>query len=536
MTTYFFDPDGHLTVEGIRTTDISFLNALSPNWTYTNAKSSAVNYHFKDVTGDGIADFVYGNQGSGAIIVLEGNADGTFNNDPSQIIQTDMSQYSNSGQLWSGGFTGSNSSFIEDVTGDGIRDWVVGNSQPNAGQASLLVFAGNGDGTFNNNAIETFGMTGTWASENTIIHNYVGDVGSGGKAWMHIDVPSFTISVNYFNSDGTMQTTAVTTNVSVLNDPANGRSYHQNTGTAHLFGDVNGDGYVDYVYGYSNNGSILVLAGQADGTFDTSNVIETDMSGWVGPNSSTTWVRYDGAYLGDATGDGILDYVAAIGTYTVIFEGIGDGTFSTTSTITSLTSGAEWDQGTYGWSEYGELAHIGASTTTVANADTPAPNPSIEATLAEGRSDQGGVSGLADASAPNSTSSSDSYVRDDGTDSSHNFARFGHSESDTFSLSGSGIHLDLAKLNSSSVANAEVIDITGRGSNSLTLTVDDVKDLLDHSGQNELRILADANDKVEVKGFAETGQTATVDHVTYDIYESSDGTHLWVQEDTHMVV
>ncbi|GAB1584220.1 hypothetical protein PPNSA23_41630 [Phyllobacterium phragmitis] len=178
----------------------------------------------------------------------------------------------------------------------------------------------------------------------------------------------------------------------------------------------------------------------------------------------------------------------------------------------------------------GHPVEPGAGANVAALSDDNSPSAAAET------SDHGSMRVLLDQSDDGDTSSSHRSTKHDGTDSSHNFAWFGHSDSDTFSLSGSGIHLDLAKLNSSSVANAEVIDITGRGSNSLTLTADDVKDLLDHSGQNELRILADANDKVEAKGFAETGQTATVDHVTYNIYESSDGTHLWVQEDAHVVV
>ena len=80
----------------------------------------------------------------------------------------------------------------------------------------------------------------------------------------------------------------------------------------------------------------------------------------------------------------------------------------------------------------------------------------------------------------------------------------GGSGSDTLSLVGTGITLDLTTIADNTVTDIEVIDISGSGSNTLTLDFQEVVNLSSHS--NMVRVLADADDAVNIgNGWTFTG-------------------------------
>lgn len=108
--------------------------------TYDSGAVDALAVAVADVNGDGTPDLVLGNWGSvgigSAISVLLGNGDGTF--------QTAMVQ------IESGGFK-PDSIVIADVNGDGKPDVIVSNlfdGTDGGWHGSVVVFLGNGDGTF----------------------------------------------------------------------------------------------------------------------------------------------------------------------------------------------------------------------------------------------------------------------------------------------------------------------------------------------------------------------------------------------------
>jgi hypothetical protein len=102
--------------------------------------------------------------------------------------------------------------------------------------------------------------------------------------------------------------------------------------------------------------------------------------------------------------------------------------------------------------------------------------------------------------------------------------------SDTISLTGAGLSLDLALIDGSSI---EAIDRTGSGDNSLTMSV---TDLLHLDGANEtLTVTGDAGDQVSLGAeWVNTGATS-VDGVLFDVY-TVDGVNATLNLDTDLTV
>ncbi|MCP2671093.1 hypothetical protein NHF40_09180 [Maricaulaceae bacterium EIL42A08] len=108
---------------------------------------------------------------------------------------------------------------------------------------------------------------------------------------------------------------------------------------------------------------------------------------------------------------------------------------------------------------------------------------------------------------------------------------------DTLRVDGSGIDLDFTTLSQNAVTDIEIIDLTGSGGNTLTLTALDVLDMMEarESGSAVLRVRGDGDDTVDLSdtGWASAGQI-TEGSVTYNRY-TKDNVELRVEDGVSVV-
>jgi Bacterial Ig-like domain (group 3)/FG-GAP-like repeat/FG-GAP repeat len=269
---------------------------LQPVVTYDSGGYEAQSVAVADVNGDGKPDLVVANvcadsncTSGGVVGVLLGNGDGTF--------QAAIS-------YGSGGLV-AESVAVADVSGDGKPDLVVAN-----GDGSVGVLMGNGDGSFQ--AAVSYGSGGASASSLA-----VADVSRDGKLDLVVanfcassDCANGSVGVLLGNGDGTFQG-AVTY--------SSGGLY---TGAVELM-DLNGDSKLDvvvaseYVNSSETNGSVGVLLGNGDGTFQAPLITSTPTP--LGGVRSLA--------LADFNGDGKVDLALSAGNFLLL--GNGDGTFQT---------------------------------------------------------------------------------------------------------------------------------------------------------------------------------------------------------------
>jgi hypothetical protein len=182
-----------------------------------------------DFNGDGKQDFAVANSGTSNVSILLGNADGTFQ----QAVD----------------FTAGNPvTFVAagDFNHDGKPDLVVANGSAN----EISILLGKGDGTFELPVQYKTGIAADYVE--------VGDFNNDKKPDLFVSAGG-SISILLGNGDGTFQNPILTTT----------------PGTASHFavGDFNGDGKLDVatgnatVYRYVTDGSVFVLFGNGDGTF-----------------------------------------------------------------------------------------------------------------------------------------------------------------------------------------------------------------------------------------------------------------------------
>jgi hypothetical protein len=240
--------------------------------TGTTTQSVAVG----DFNGDGNADLVTANQGSGNVSVLLGNGDGSFR------TAVNYAAGSNSASV-----------AVGDFNGDGKPDLVVVNLATN----NVSVLLGNGDGTF-----QTAVSHGIGNSVNSVA---VADFNGDGKADLVV-ATSNGMSVLLGNGDGTFKAPATYEAGLVFSLVA--------------VGDFNGDGKPDIIA--ANGTAVSVLLGVGDGTFQT----PVNFAVAAGTNLESIAVA-------DLNGDGKSDFVVANCCVSVsVFLSNGNGTFQKTAT------------------------------------------------------------------------------------------------------------------------------------------------------------------------------------------------------------
>jgi uncharacterized protein YjbI with pentapeptide repeats len=234
----------------------------------------------KDLNKDGKIDLVTANQTS--LSVLLGNGDGTF------AAATTYSVTSSAGL--------SASVTIADFNADGKQDLAVTLT------SGYGLFLGTGTGTFGTQTT----ITGGSAPQSITAGDYNGD----GK----IDLASAfangpTVYVTWGNGNGTFGTT---TSFSVGSASARPRSL--------TTGDFNGDGKADLAVAVGIDNVVLVMLGQANGTFTS-----TDYS--IAGSDEVVFVG--AAYL---DGNTVRDLFVVRGSSVVVLSGGSGGTFTATNT------------------------------------------------------------------------------------------------------------------------------------------------------------------------------------------------------------
>jgi hypothetical protein len=240
-----------------------------------------------DLTGNGIDDLIVTNEGSGTLSVLLGNGDGTFQ--PALAIRPVGISFFTPVSVAVGHFDG-----------DGIPDLAVANDS--GAQASVVIFDGNGDGTFQQGQNIPFGNL------SNLGRLAVADVNLDGKDDVLLPADSANgggVEVLLGNGNGTFRDTGLTRTGFT-------------TASAVAVGDL-GNGSPDLVVTNVLFNTVSVFLGNGSGLF-----LQVPVSYPVGTLPKSVLVA-------DLQGDGILDIVTADqggGTVSVL-QGNGDGTFQT---------------------------------------------------------------------------------------------------------------------------------------------------------------------------------------------------------------
>ncbi|MGE5625348.1 MAG: FG-GAP-like repeat-containing protein [Bacillota bacterium] len=200
---------------------------------------------------------------------------------------------------------------VADVNGDGKPDIIVANLT----SSDVSVLLGNGDGTFvAQTSAEASAGTGTATPHYAVgadpIFVTVADVNGDGKPdILAANFNDGTVSILLGNGDGTFQTQTTVT-VGLGPDDIN-------------VADFNGDGKPDILVTNSTDGTLGMLLGNGDGTFKPMQTTR------VNAPIATTALQM--AVVGDVNHDGKLDVISTISsasTYALmLFPGNGDGTF-----------------------------------------------------------------------------------------------------------------------------------------------------------------------------------------------------------------
>src|SRR5580698_531682 len=258
-----------------------------------------------DLTGDGIPEIAAANCRDNTITIYVNNGDGTFK----------------TGAYSSAGIAPSNNSVvalgplgltIADVNGDGRADVIA----TNAGAGDVTVLLGNGDGTVQtpNVGYATGGRPGTPA--------IIADMNGDGLADLLVADNQYSFSYMKGYGDGTFR-------AAVDYYSPTGADGQPSSGFDVATGDFNGDGFTDVVVGNFSNSNdvtvgITVFLSRGDGS------LQPGVN--YGSGGSLAFVT-----VADFDKDGNLDIAAVDNAdgLVQIFKGVGNGTFTTGTTIST---------------------------------------------------------------------------------------------------------------------------------------------------------------------------------------------------------
>ncbi|SFK28793.1 FG-GAP-like repeat-containing protein, partial [Celeribacter neptunius] len=452
-----------------------------------------------DVNGDGIQDWIWGKDQENVIETYLGNADGTFS---TTTINTTVA-----GDFV--GIDGTETTYLTDVTGDGVVDWVWIDQGATTG---IQVYAGLGDGTFSTSMIQTTGFTNWGAGISSAEVSFLADVtGDGIVDYVYENDSANTgIQVWVGNGDGTFATTDITT----AGVTEGAWDVYRST----FLADVNGDGNLDWLYAHENTGNgINVYLGNGDGTFQTT-AINSAVGTYATTGFNVGWNANESTYLVDLTGDNILDLAwGYTGTDEIrIWAGNGDGTFATTYSVIDMSGiSDDWSGGspaTYNQTSF--LDEVGSD-------------------AARGTAGQDFLTGTTGADAIYEVGAGDTVTALDGDDDIQvadvGFALIdGGAGTDTLALSGGGLILDFSSL-AGQVTEVEGIDLTLGAGNALIISDQEVLDL--SSITDVLVVDGNGDDSVTASGGFTLSGTTTQGDVTYDVYDAVSGATLWIDQD-----
>ena len=519
-----------------------------------------------DVNGDGLDDLIVsarradpsGKINAGESYVIFGKTDNTAIN--LSAIASGTGGFVINGEN-TNDFSGYSVSTAGDVNGDGLDDLIVGafyadpSGKKDAGR-SYVIFGKTDNTAINLPAIGTGGfvINGENADdESGTSVSTAGDVNGDGLDDLIVSArradPSGKLSagksyVIFGKTDNTainLSAIASGTGGFIINGENTNDFSSWSVSTA---GDVNGDGLDDLIVGAPfagssgkfSTGKSYVVFGKADNTAINLSAIASGTGGFViiGENAGDlSGVLVSTA--GDVNGDGLDDLI--VGALDATPSGKANAgksyvIFGKTDTdainLTNLGGNSKY-----------AIDYLGDK-----NANTFTGTSSDEIFVAGAGDDtligNGGMDVL-NAGAGNDTiainASNIVALAQTGTG---NRARVdGGGNTDTLKLDGSDLTLNLTNISNTRIQDIEKINITGSGSNTLILNLNDVLDT--STSTNILKVLGNSDDTVNASGFVKALGAETEGSITYDVYTHSVANTdakaaLWIQQDVGSVI
>jgi hypothetical protein len=505
-----------------------------------------------DVNGDGLADLIigapYSGHSTGRSYVVYGKTSGSVVDLSALTSGNSTSGFVINGQ--SNDWSGASVSSAGDVNGDGLADLIIGAPHDlyafGRKSESYVIF-----GKTSGSAVDLSALTSGSGTAGFLINGEddphgiglsvsdAGDVNGDGLAdlivgaapgWEDRERRSYVVFGK--TSGSAVELSALTSGGSSQGFVINGRGRYYSVSSA---GDVNGDGLADLIIGaydgiYYRTGDFYVVYGKASGSAVDLSALTSGAStaGFViKPEGLSDTYGLAVSSAGDVNGDGFADLIVGVpekdpaagedaGRSYVIFGGAAGVTqwvFDTAAGDAIGTAAAETLTGTSGNNQIvagaGNDTLIGAGGADVlyggAGNDVITVNASNVAALTQ-------------------TGNSQAIMRVDGG-----------SGIDTLKLDGAGITLDLAAINEPVIQNIDIVDLTGSGNNSVTLTLTDVLQLGQANTFNggtgaaglgaavikqQLMIAGNAGDVVTLSDLASwtAAGTTTYSGQTYTIY------------------